>query len=317
MLLHLKKISVVNNMLEHILHVVGMIRFRRNQGIQGSVRPINRVVTSFARRLFQIVGRHKTQQLANHREALGIILGGKVRHAGSLVVRHGPAELVFRHLFMRHQPNHIRPGNEHVRRMFHHQNEIRNRGRIHRSPGARPHNRRNLRHHPAIQRIAQKNIRIPRQRHHAFLNPRPTRIVQTNQRRAYLGRHVHDLDDLRRIRLRQRSAKHGKVLREHKHRPPIHLPVPGDEPIPLEGVLLHPKVSAAMGHKFVGLLERTLVQQEFNALARRHLAFFMLLFQPSQPATLIGQLAAPLKFRQFLFKFHSGTIIAGAATRDL
>src|SRR5580704_1380805 len=47
-------------------------------------------------------------------------------------------------------------------------NEIRNGRRIYRPARTRSHDRRDLWHHAAVQSVAQKNIGVSRQRHHAF-----------------------------------------------------------------------------------------------------------------------------------------------------
>jgi hypothetical protein len=79
-------------------------------------------------------------------------------------------------------------------------------------PRARPHNQADLRNHAARHNIALKYLGIPRQRGDALLNPRPTRIIDPDHRRAILHRHVHDFTDLLRMGFRQRSAKNREIL---------------------------------------------------------------------------------------------------------
>ena len=217
-------------------------------------------------------------------------------------MRHCPAQLILRDLFLRDGLDHVRPGDEHVRSLVHHQHEVGDRGRIHRASRARPHDRRNLRHHSAIQRVAQKNIRVSRQRHHAFLNPRSAGIVQPDYRRAHLRRQVHDLYNLPRIRFRQRSAKHGEVLRKHVHEPPFDAPVASDESVAVDFLFGHAEVIAAVGDQLVGFLERAFVEQKFDALARRHLAFFMLPLAALGPSTVFGQLVPLASVRRLFLR---------------
>src|SRR5437870_2365712 len=49
-----------------------------------------------------------------------------------------------------------------------------------------------------------------------------------------------------------------------------------DLPIAVELLPFHAEVRATMGDQLVGFFKRALVEQELDALARRHLAFFML-----------------------------------------
>jgi len=58
-----------------------------------------------------------------------------------------------------------------------------------------------------------------------------------------------------------------------------------------------------MRDQLVGFLERTLIQKEFDSLPRSHLAFFVLLFEASRSPAFVRELAPPLEFRDFLFKF--------------
>ena len=158
----------------------------------------------------------------------------KVRHAGGFVVRHRAAELLFRDVFVRDRLDHVRPGDEHVGSLVHHQNEIGDGRRIHRAARARPHDRGNLRHHSAVQSVAQKNVGVAGQRHHAFLNARAAGIVQPDHGRAHLRGQIHDLDDLAGIGFRQRSAEHGEVLGEDEDQPAFDAAVAGDETVAVD-----------------------------------------------------------------------------------
>src|SRR5689334_11126688 len=84
----------------------------------------------------------------------------EVRYAGSFIVRGRATQLVLGDLLMRCRLNHVRAGHKHVRSVVHHQDEIGDRGGIHRAAGAWAHDGRYLRDHAAGQRVAQKNIRV-------------------------------------------------------------------------------------------------------------------------------------------------------------
>ena len=203
MLLHLEEISVVDHRVNHVFDVIRLVRLLRNNCVQSDVCPITRIGTRLSRWVVQIVRRHEAQQLPHHRQAFGIVVRQKVGHAGRLVVRHGAAQLIFRDFFMGHGLDHVRPGDEHVGGLIDHEDEVRNGRRIHRTPRARSHNGGNLWHHSAIQRVAQENVGVAGQRHHAFLNSRAAGVVQPDYGRSHLGSEVHDLDDLRRVRFRK------------------------------------------------------------------------------------------------------------------
>ena len=74
-------------------HVVRLVRRRRNQPVERLVFAIDRIVGRDARRIVEVVVGHERQQLANQRDALGVVLHGEVRDAALLVVRHRAAEI--------------------------------------------------------------------------------------------------------------------------------------------------------------------------------------------------------------------------------
>ncbi len=179
-------------------------------------------------------------------------------------------------------------------------------GRIDGAAGARAHDGRDLRHHARGQRVAQEDVGIAGQRRDAFLDARSARVVQPDDRRADAHGHVHDLHDLRGVGLRQRAAEHGEVLGEDEHQPALDAAVAGDEAVAINLLLLHAEIGAAMGDQLVGLFEGTFVEQEGDALARRHLAFLVLALVTLFSAASFCQAVALLQFFQLLFQSHAG-----------
>ena len=59
-----------------------------------------------------------------------------------------------------------------------------------------------------------------------------------------------------------------------------------------------------MRDEFVRLFKRPLVEQELDALARRHLAFFVLALATLRASAVLGQLIALLQFGKLFFQFH-------------
>jgi hypothetical protein len=105
------------------------------------------------------------------------------------------------------------------------------------------------------------------QRYDAFLNPRAARIIQSDQRCADAGGHIHDLDDFGGVGFGERAAEDGEVLGEDKNEPAFDASVSGDESVAVIFLFLHPKICGAVGDEAVGFLEGTFVEQEINALA--------------------------------------------------
>ena len=115
---------------------------------------------------------------------------------------------------------------------------------------------------------------------------------------------VHDLDDLGGVGLRQRAAEHREVLGEDEHQPAFDASVAGDEAVAVILLLVHAEVGAAMGDELVGLFEGAFVEQELDALARRHLALLVLACAAFFASAGFGQRVAALQFGQLLFQVH-------------
>ena len=81
------------------------------------------------------------------------------------------------------------------------------------------------------QRVAEEDVGVAAERQHAFLDARAARVVQADDRRAELHRQVHDLDDLRGVGLRERSAEHREVLREREDLAAVDQAVAGDDAV--------------------------------------------------------------------------------------
>ena len=178
-----------------------------------------------------------------------------MRHAAGRVVRHRAAELLLGHVFVRHGLDHVRTGHEHVAGVLDHDVEVGNGRRVDRAAGARPHDRGDLRHDARRERVAEEDVGVAAERHHAFLNPRAARVVEADDRRPSFMRQVHDLDDLRGVGFRQRAAEHGEVLRKRKHLAAVDEAVPGDDAVAGDDLVGHPEVEAAVRDELVDFFE--------------------------------------------------------------
>ncbi len=206
------------------------------------------------------------------------------------------AQLFLGHIFVRDRLDHVRAGHKHVTGAVHHEDEIGDRGRVNGASRARSHDGGNLRHHAAGQRIAQEDIGIPGQRYHAFLNPRAAGIVQADHRRAGLQSQVHDLADFLRVGLGERAAENREILREYVDQPPVDAAIPGDEAVARHILFVHAEVAAAVRDQLVEFFKRILVEQEFDALAGRQLALFVLALAALGSSALLGGGMAAAQF---------------------
>ena len=244
------------------------------------------------------------EQLADEQQALAVVGHGEVGDAALRVVRHRAAELLLRHVLVRDRLDDVRPGHEHVARALHHHREVGDGRRVDGAAGARPHDGRDLRDDARGERVAQEDVGVARQRHHAFLDPRAARVVEADHRRALPHRQVHDLHDLRGVGLRQRPAEHGEVLREGVDDAPVDAAEARHDAVAGNHLVLHPEVAAAVDDQLVDLLERPRVEQQFHPLPRGQLAGLVLALEARLAAAQFGRL---LQLGQLLAFVHALT----------
>ncbi len=141
-----------------------------------------------------------------------------------------------------------------------------------------------MRHHARRQHIALKYFGITAKAGDALLNPRAPRIVQTNDRRPDLHRHVHDLADFLRMTFGQRSAEHGEVLAKDEHQPPVDRARPRHHAVAGNDLVSHAEIDAVMLDIHVEFLKRPGIEQHVEPLARGQLALGVLRVDPLLPA---------------------------------
>ena len=234
------------------------------------------IVGSAARRVVEIVRRDVADELADHGEAFGVVGCDEMGDAAFGVVGHGAAEFLHRHFLVRHGLDHVRTGDEHVGRVASHEDEVGDGGRIDGAAGARAEDRADLRDHAARERVAQENVRVARERLDAFLNARAARIVQADHGRARAHGEVHDFRDLAGVRLRERAAEDGEVLREDVDQAPVDVSVAGDEAVARGALRFHAEVVRLVADELVEFLEGAFIEQQVDALAGAELAFLVL-----------------------------------------
>src|SRR5206468_9428661 len=124
--------------------------------------------------------------------------------------------------------------------------KVGHRRRIDIAARARAHDHADLRDHARGDHVALEYLAIAAERRHAFLDARATGIEQADDRRARVHRHVLDLDDLLRVRLRERAAEHGEVLGKREHGAAIDGAPAGDDAVAGDLRLLHAELARAV-----------------------------------------------------------------------
>jgi hypothetical protein len=200
-----------------------------------------------------------------------------MRHTRLRVVGHRPAELLERRLLPGHRLDHVGAGDEHVRGLLDHEDEVGHRGGVDGAARARAHDHADLGNHPRALHVADEHVPVGAERNDPLLDPRPARVVDPDHRRADLGGEVHHLAHLLRHRLTERAAEHCEVLREHEHGATVDRSVARHDGVAVRPALVHPELVRAVADERVELLERPRVEQLLDPLARGELALRVLL----------------------------------------
>ena len=184
----------------------------------------------------------------------------------------GAAELFGGHRLVGDGFDDIGAGDEHIAGVAHHEDEIGHRRRIDVAARAGAHDQRDLRDDAGGQHIALEHFAIAAERRHALLDARAASVEQADDRCAILQRHILHLGDFLRVRLAKRTSEHREILGEDEDGAAIHRAPAGDHAVAGDFGLLHAEIGAAMFDEHVEFLERSVVEQQFDAFARGQLA---------------------------------------------
>ena len=144
--LHLEELVIVEDPGDHLMHVVGLIRRIRDQGVQFEVL-VGEVVLDCtrvrrrgsARRLAEVVGRQIAQQLADIVEGILLAGGDVVRGAGLGHVGLSATEFLHGDVLTGDGFDDVRSGDEHLAGLVDHDDEVGQRGGVHVSARRRTH----------------------------------------------------------------------------------------------------------------------------------------------------------------------------------
>jgi hypothetical protein len=91
----------------------------------------------------------------------------------------------------------------------------------------------------------------------------------------------------------------------------VDAPRAGDDPVAREALLVHAEVHALVDDQAIHFVERTLVDQQLDALARGLLARVVLPRDALGAARELGCLVAPSEFIEAILEGHDGTSADG------
>jgi len=89
----------------------------------------------------------------------------------------------------------------------------------------------NLRHHAREHHVVVEDLCVAGQAGHALLDACAARVIDEDERRARLKRHLHHLDDLVAVDFAGRAARNGEILAGDLDDTAVHTAGAGDDPV--------------------------------------------------------------------------------------
>src|SRR5919112_2041329 len=268
-LLDLEELPVVHHALYRAADIVGALGRVGDKARQVLVRPPGVVRGPEVRGALQVVLGEEGEQVAHVVEAGLLVWGREVGDAGPGVVGGRAAEVLEGDILARDALYDVRACDEHVARLLDHEDEVRDRRRVHRAARAGSYDDGDLGHYPGGEHVAVEDVGVAGQGDDALLDARPARVVDPDDGTSRREGEVHDFADLLRVDLAQRTPEHGEVLGKNADLAPRDLAVARDHPVPQRPVLLEPEVVGTVHPVTVKLDERARVEQELDALPGR------------------------------------------------
>ncbi len=156
--MHLHEITVIHDRVDDLVHVVGFVRVRRNDVVQVVIHAGDVVGASKHRRFLHVVLRDEGDETANFCQCLFLGLCHEMRHARLAGVNLGTTELLNGHILARNGFHHLRAGDEHIRVLLGHHDEVGQRGAVHGATGTRTEDNADLRYDTRSQNITLENL---------------------------------------------------------------------------------------------------------------------------------------------------------------
>src|SRR5262249_35077453 len=119
-------------------------------------------------------------------------------------------------------------------------------------------------------------------------------------------REIHDLADLAGVRLGERAAEHGEVLREDEDRPPVDAARARDDAVAGCALVGHVEIVALMDDELVDLRERSSIEQDLEPLAGRLLAGLVLAPDTLLAAGQLGLCVSAMELVEAILVRHQG-----------
>ncbi|EXI76388.1 MAG: hypothetical protein AW07_00335 [Candidatus Accumulibacter sp. SK-11] len=220
-----------------------------------------------------------------------VVLGDEVCVAAHRRMHLGTADLGHRRRAAGHRLDDFRSGEEHVRVVAGHDDEIHQRRRVRCAAGTWAADHRDLRHHAREQDVGVEDVTVPREGVHPFLDAGAAGVLEGDQRYPGLQRVTHDARDLACLHLAQRAGDDVEVLAEGRDLQRPDVAVAGNDAVGRQRAPGHAEGGRCVCGIESEFLESTLVEEGQKPLAGGQQSFRVQGFQ-FLGADMVNQLVA-------------------------
>ena len=284
--LDLEEVPVIHDTSQDVVHVVRLLGLVGHDGIEVRVHAVRRIDGRGQRDVRKVVLRQMGEKPTDVLHRLRLVAGREMGHPGATRVDPRSAKGVSVDLLVRHGLHHVGAGDEHVARSLHHHGEVGHGRGVDGATGAGAKDHGDLWHHTRCEHVAQEDLGVATERRHALLDACAAGVVEADDRCADLHGQVHDLADLLRVGLRERTAEDREVLAEDEDKAPCDGAVAGHHSVTEEVLPVHPELRRPVGHKGIQLDEGARIEQQVEPFPRRELAPRMLALDADRSPTL-------------------------------
>ncbi len=265
-LVDLQVVAVVDDLLDDLGHVVRPVAVGRDQVEQDVRAAVGLVARLGARRVLPVVLREHRQEVAHLGEAGLLVVVREVADAGGLRVDVGAAEPVLRDLLTGDRLDDVRAGDEHLRGLADHEDEVGEGGAVGRAARTRAEHHADLRDDAGGLGVALEDAAVAGEGGDALLDTGAGAVVEGDQGRTGRDGHVHDLVDLRGVGLAQGAAEDTEVVRVDEDRAALDRAPAGDDTVGVRLLGLQAEAHGAVPAQLLDLTEGPGVEEQVDAL---------------------------------------------------
>ena len=267
---------------DHVANVVSALEVVRNDFFD-----VERTVDDFASlfgSLFGIVLREVAEQVTDAFEASLVVLVHKVSNARLREMNASATELIRGHDFCSHGLHDTWARDEHLARLFCHEDKVGNSRGVASTTCARSENHGNLRDDTASPCIASKDATVTVEGANAFFDTCATAVVDADERHSGFEGEVHHFANLLGMSRTEGTAAYREVLGACVNRAAIDLTVTRYDAVTIEALGIR-ELDALGNAQSADFFECSLIEKDFKAFASCEFALCVLLFYTSGAAT--------------------------------